>query len=159
RFQAACPASQSPGFKPTRGSGFGGAAVPVAGAGEAVPPLPPLEDAHDASAMMPSKRTSEAADEAAVAMKDSGLMGKATGSITRRSLRTGGFTGHRGEHALHPGHFRRLIDIHVGSKLEDDTFLCGAGSIKELMHHGEGAGVVLNHELEKETIELGAASR
>src|ERR1043165_4667069 len=72
RFQAACPASQSPGFKPTRGSGFGGAAVPMAGAGDAVPPLPPLEDAHDASAMMPSKRTSEAADEAAVAMRDSG---------------------------------------------------------------------------------------
>jgi hypothetical protein len=46
-------------------------AVPLAGDGEAVPP-PLVDEAQDASAMMPSAQTKDPAEEATVAMSDSG---------------------------------------------------------------------------------------
>ena len=48
------------------------------------------------------------------------------------------------------------IGIDVGGKGVDVAFLAGAGSLEQLVHHGDGAAVVLDHALQEQLVEGGS---
>src|SRR4026209_1398744 len=49
------------------------------------------------------------------------------------------------EHALHSGNFRSLVHAHVVGQLGSGLFPSRALGAEELIHHGDGTLVVLNH--------------
>ena len=49
-----------------------------------------------------------------------------------------------------------LIGVDVGREREDLRILAGARAREQLLHHGQGACVMLDHTFEEEPIELGA---
>src|SRR5476651_1515447 len=111
-----------------RGSGLGAAAeLPYI---PAVAPVP----AHAAAAMREM-----ASDSLDSCMADS------------RSVREGG------EHALHASDLGGLIDVDVGGELEHGFVLRRAIALEERLDHGHGAAMVLDHEGEKELVELCAS--
>ena len=57
---------------------------------------------------------------------------------------------------LHPGDLGGLIDVDVVGELEDGLVLRGAGRAEQLLHHGHGAPVVLDHVGQEEPVELRA---
>src|ERR1043166_247846 len=63
------------------------------------------------------------------------------------------------QHLVHAGDFRRLIDVDIRRDLEDGLVLTGARRGKQGLHHADGAGMVLDHVLEKKQIELWSARR
>src|SRR6478672_4097246 len=79
-----------------------------------------------------------------------------TGLWVRRTARASG-RGHRREHLLHAGDLGRLIDVHVGRELEHRLVLPGALGAEQLLHHRDGAAMMLDHVSEEEPVELRAA--
>src|SRR5687768_9772958 len=137
RFQAASPASWRPALSPTRGSGVGADTHPTAGPpdGETPPPeVVGVEDVAHAAA-----RTARAGRELRTdVIADSSLgVGLRSFSACVRSRSTG----------------RRRRRRRDGTRL----VLGGTLRAEELVHHGERALVVSDHECKKQPVELGAA--
>ena len=60
----------------------------------------------------------------------------------------------RVEHLLHTSDFRSLVDLNVGSELENEFVLrCSVGR-EEFVHHGHGTVVVLDHVGQEESVVL-----
>src|SRR5260370_42458496 len=53
------------------------------------------------------------------------------------------------EHASHDVNLRALCVIHVGGEVEQDGILAGSRRVEEILHHNQGARVVLNHAGQK----------
>src|SRR5690348_17083015 len=119
RFQDASPAFMNPGFKPTRGSGFGAT----------VDMFAPPEDAHAAREHSPTVSPNNAVN----------LIGVSPPSLAGR------LEEQRGQHFLHAGDFGRLVGEHVRSEPVDFLLLARAPA-EQLIHHREGAPVMLDHE-------------
>src|SRR6185437_14369454 len=173
RFHDASPASYSPALSPTRGSGFGspgdmlraGTTDDERSADEVVDgahaPANPTPSA-SASGISVVTRVRAAGrccgyskamdDSSGGAVCCSGVAG--SGVIGSRVAQN-----ERGEHALHAGDFGRLIDVDVGGQLERQLVLRRAVRVEEILHHRDRAGVVLDHELEKEPVEVRAVRR
>src|SRR6185436_17828310 len=128
-FQVASAASILPARRPTRGSGLGAAAsMPPAGAGA---PALELDAGCEQAARDSSVRATPWRTEA---MTDS-LMGRGQECD---------------EHFFHPGDLGGLIDVDIRGELEHQLVHPGAVGTEQLLHHGHGAAVMLDHEGEKQ---------
>src|SRR4051812_5945055 len=61
------------------------------------------------------------------------------------------------KHLQHAIDLGGLIDVHVGREFEDGLILARAVGLEELFDHGDGAAVMLDHESEKEPVEVRTA--
>src|SRR5256885_3669936 len=59
------------------------------------------------------------------------------------------------EHAVHAVDFGGLVGVHVGGEPVHDLLFAPALRAEQLVHHGDGTLVVLDHELEEQPVELG----
>src|SRR6266566_10151555 len=71
-------------------------------------------------------------------MKESGYGAKAVKLVLRSFLLLE-------EHASHDVNLRALCVIDVGSEVEQDGILAGSRCVEQILHHNQGARVVLNH--------------
>src|SRR5438445_12738979 len=66
---------------------------------------------------------------------------------------TGPLEEQRGEHLLHASDFGGLIGIHIGGESEDALLLSRALT-EELVHHGDRASALLDHECQARPVVL-----
>jgi hypothetical protein len=64
-----------------------------------------------------------------------------------------------GEHLLHAVDFGGLVGVYVGGDSEDGFFLAGALRAEQLIDHGNGSLVVLDHEPQEQPVEVWALAR
>src|SRR6185437_12928519 len=178
RFHDASPASYRPALSPTRGSGLGSptdmlrAGTPDDGATDDDCSADDVVDgAHAPANPTPSANASDISEAARVRAAGrccgySSAMGNSSGGaeccsgIAGSGVSGGGIVqDQRSEHALHASDFGRLIHVDVGRQLERQLVLCRAVRVEQILHHGDRAGVVLDHELEKEPVEVRPARR
>ena len=57
------------------------------------------------------------------------------------------------EHRVHAVDLRRLVGRDVGSECEELRVLRRAALLEKVLHHGQGAAVVLDHQFEKQPVE------
>src|SRR5262249_26789642 len=60
------------------------------------------------------------------------------------------------EHASHDGNLRALCVVHVGGEVKQRGILAGARRVEQILHHHQGAHVVLNHAGQKQAIKCRA---
>ncbi len=128
RFQIASPASLNPALRPTRGSGFGATV-----------------DIVEVESRVTTRRSGQESD------------GERQGSESGDRCHCGlpwwslgmGRGRECGKHSFHTGYFGRLIDVDVRGKLENRFVLARAVGAEQLLDHGRGATMVLDHEGEE----------
>src|SRR5207244_10820965 len=142
KFQVASAAFMSPARRPTRGSGLGAT----------VDMFAPPDEAHAARAHNPIVRARDRTFREII-----GESFEETEADTRARNPAVSLTGpleeQRGEHLLHASDFGGLIGIHVGGEPED-LLLLSRALTEELVHHGDRAFVMLDHECQEQPVEL-----
>src|SRR5688500_16651361 len=58
------------------------------------------------------------------------------------------------QHSLHNFDLSTLAAVDIGHEIKHLSVLTGAGSVKQLLNHNQGAIVVLNHPFQKQTVKL-----
>ena len=138
RFHVASAAFISPAWRPTRGSGLG-AVVDMLSTGAGAPAaLEWAQAAVDSEAESERQRRERAESHG----EFPGGHGELPSEV-------------RAQHRLHPGDLGGLIDVDVVGELEHGLVLGGAVGAEQLLHHGDGALVVLDHEGQEQAVEVG----
>ena len=131
-LRAAVPASRSPALSPTRGSAAS-RGVPARPCITGIASTPPSISARSNGAARPCRRHFDVILNLDWELSVPALIGA--------------------EHGAHPIDLHPLIGVHIGCEGKDLGVLAGARRREEILDHRQGAGVVLDHAFEEETIE------
>ena len=58
------------------------------------------------------------------------------------------------QHGLHNSDLSALATVDIRSEIEQFSILARAGGVEQVLHHNQGAVVVLNHPGQKQVVEL-----